>query len=60
MEKSGSDGEVWVRLHVACILLVSIQPPCSRPDKNGVTLNPDIGIQAMVACKNCVWLVNLV
>ena len=43
MEKCGSDGEVGVRLNVACILLVGIQPPCSRPDKNGDTSNPDTG-----------------
>ena len=43
MEKCGSDREVGVRLNVACILLVGIQPPCSRPDKNGGTSNPDTG-----------------
>ena len=43
MEKYGSDGEGGIRLHIACILLVGIQPPCSRPYKNGGTSNPNTG-----------------
>ena len=47
---------VMARLYVACILFVGIQS-CSRPDKNGGMSIPEI--QAMIACKNCAWLVGL-
>ena len=52
MEECESDEEV------ACKLLVGIQL-CSRLDKNGVRRIPIPEMQAMIAFKNCVWLVGL-
>ena len=52
MEECDSDGEV------ACKLLVGIQL-CSRLDKKWVPRIPVPEMQAMVAFKNCVWLVVL-
>ena len=52
MEECETDGDV------ACILLVGIQL-CSRLDENGVRRIPIPELQAMIAFKNCVWLVGL-
>ena len=52
MKECESDEEI------ACKLLVGIQL-CSRLDKNGVRRIPIPEMQAMIAFKNCVWLVGL-
>ena len=52
MEEGESDEEV------DCKLLVGIQL-CSRLDKNEVRRIPIPEMQAMIAFKNCVWLVGL-